>query len=64
MKTLNTEVGQLQGEVLYKVKVLNNMHINYVLNVKNRTTLREDIANCASMVKDKKVLDSHLLLSN
>ncbi|CAK9196870.1 unnamed protein product [Sphagnum troendelagicum] len=62
MKTLNTEVGQLQREVLYKVKVLNKMHINYVLSVKNCTTLRKDITNCASMVKDKKLIVEELEL--
>ncbi|CAM6066710.1 unnamed protein product [Sphagnum tenellum] len=62
MKTLNTEVGQLQREVLYKVKVLNKMHINYVLSVKNRTALQKDIANCASMVKGKKLIVEELEL--
>jgi hypothetical protein len=55
LRTLNTEVEQLQGEVLYKVKVLNKMHVDYALSVKARTALRDEITKCASVVKDKKV---------
>ncbi|KAH8938348.1 hypothetical protein BDL97_16G077700 [Sphagnum fallax] len=56
LRTLNTEVEQLQGEVLYKVKVLNKMHVDYALSVKARTGLRDEITKCASMVKDKKLV--------
>jgi hypothetical protein len=55
LRTLNTEVEQLQGEVLYKVKVLNKMHVDRALSVKARTALRDEITKCASVVKDKKV---------
>lgn len=60
--TLQTQVEQHRGEVLFREKVLVKMRKGHGAHLKERIQLKDETAKCVSELKAKKVLALHTSL--